>query len=56
MNFYKTYTLKKRDIRVQCSIAIPKQVVEYLGFKAGDELRLRVKKGAIAIRKVRAQT
>ena len=30
MKYHKTYILKKRDIKVQCSIAIPKQVVEHL--------------------------
>ena len=53
MNYYKTYRLKKRDIKIQCSIAIPKTVIEYLGLRDGDELRLTIQGGKIVLRPIR---
>lgn len=42
MNFYKMYELKRRDIDVQCTINIPKAVIERLRLKKGDGLKLTV--------------
>ena len=55
MNYYKTFKLKKRDIKFQCTITIPQQVVHHLDFQEGDELRLTVEKDMIVIRKVKTR-
>ena len=53
MNYYKTYRLKKRDIKIQCSIAIPKTVIEHLCLRDGDELRMTIQGGKIVLRPIR---
>jgi len=45
MDYYKDYTVSKRDVDVQLSVAIPKAVVKHMKLKRGDKLRLIVGKG-----------
>jgi AbrB family looped-hinge helix DNA binding protein len=45
MDYYKDYTVSKRDVDVQLSIDIPKAVVKHLRLRKGDMLRLVVDRG-----------
>ena len=55
MEYTKLFKIKKRDVEIQCTINLPKLVVQHLKLREGDNLELSVNADQVVLKRAKTK-